>query len=81
MTPLVAGGALDVAGGVFAEPFTAVLFAASVVAWAVAARAFGPRAALAVAVVLLGYPGYGAMFHELSSETASRPRSPAGRCS
>ena len=69
LTPLVAGASLDFAGGVFAEPFTAVLFAASVVAWSVAAYAFGPRVALAVAVVLLAYPGFGAMFHELSSET------------
>ena len=35
---LVAGAALDVANGVFAEPLMAVLFAASVVAWTVAAR-------------------------------------------
>jgi hypothetical protein len=46
-----------------------VLFAGSIVAWSVAARAFGPRAALLVALALLVYPAYGLMFHELSSET------------
>jgi hypothetical protein len=68
ITPLVSGALLDFAGGVFAEPVAAVLFAASVVAWAAAARYFGPRVALAVAAALLVYPGYGAMFHELASE-------------
>src|SRR6266508_5720426 len=66
---IVDGAALDVAGGFFVEPLMAVLFAASVVAWSVAARAFGPRAALLVAAALLVYPAYGLMFHEVSSET------------
>jgi hypothetical protein len=69
ITPLVSGASLDVAGGAFAEPLVAVLFAASVVAWSVAGLFFGPRVALAVAAFLLVYPGYGLMFHELSSET------------
>jgi Dolichyl-phosphate-mannose-protein mannosyltransferase len=68
VTPVVAGLSLDVAGGFFAEPVIAVLFAGSVVAWAAAARYFGPRTALLVAVALLVYPAYGLMFHELSSE-------------
>ena len=66
--PVVVGPALDVAGGFFAEPLMALLFAGSVVAWSAAARAFGPRTALLVAVALLVYPAYGLMFHELSSE-------------
>jgi len=65
---IVDGTALDFAGGFFVEPLMAVLFAASVVAWSVAARAFGPRAALLVAAALLVYPAYGLMFHEVSSE-------------
>jgi hypothetical protein len=65
---IIDGAALDVANGFFAEPVMAVLFAGSVVAWAVAARAYGARAALLVAVALLLYPAYGLMFHELSSE-------------
>jgi len=65
---IVDGAALDVANGFFAEPLMAVLFAGSVVAWATAARAYGARAALLVAVALLVFPAYGLMFHELSSE-------------
>src|SRR5205823_261217 len=68
VTGIVDGAALDVAGGSFAEPLMAVLFAGSVVAWTVAARAFGARAALLVAAALLVYPAYGLMFHELSSD-------------
>jgi hypothetical protein len=69
ITPLVAGLSLDVAGGALAEPIAAVLFAASVVAWSAAGLFFGPRVALATALALLVYPGYGLMFHELASET------------
>src|SRR5438046_10589807 len=65
---LVDGTALDVAGGFFAEPLMAVLFAGSVVAWSVAARSFSARAALLVAAALLVYPAYGLMVHELPSE-------------
>lgn len=68
VTPIAAGSLLDVGGGAPAEPVMAVLFAASVVAWAAAARAFGTRAALLVAAALLVYPAYALMFHELSSE-------------
>src|SRR5207247_5864906 len=49
-------------------PLMAVLFAGSVVAWSAAARSFGPRAAVFVALALLVYPAYGLMFHELLSE-------------
>src|SRR5207244_13100102 len=64
-TPLVLGPLLDVGGGFFAEPAMAVLYAGSVVAWSVAARAFGARAALLVAVALLVSPAWGLMFPEL----------------
>ena len=67
-TPLVVGPLLDFGGGALAEPASAVLYAASIVAWAAAARIWGPRTALAVAAVLLFYPGYAAMFHEFGSE-------------
>src|SRR3954451_24175445 len=62
VTPVVVGPLLDIAGGFLAEPVMAVLFAASVVAWAVAARRFSARAALLVAGALLVYPAYGLMF-------------------
>src|SRR5919201_231948 len=45
-----------------------LLYAASIVAWFLAARTFGGKAALLTAVVLLLYPGYGILFHELSSD-------------
>jgi hypothetical protein len=65
---VIDGTALDFAGGFFAEPLMAVLYAGSVVAWATAARAFGARAALLTAAAVLLYPAWGLMFHELSSE-------------
>ena len=65
---LVVGGLLDFAGGAFAEPVVSLLYAASIVAWFLAARMFGARAALLTVVVLLLYPGYGILFHELSSD-------------
>ena len=68
LTPIVNGALLDFAGGAAAEPAMAVLFAGSIVAWAAAARTFGPRVAIATAVALLVYPAYGIMFHEVSSE-------------
>jgi hypothetical protein len=68
VTPVAAGSLLDLAGGALAEPVMAVFFAASIVAWAAAARTFGTRATLLVAAALLVYPAYALMFHELSSE-------------
>jgi hypothetical protein len=68
IAPVVVGGLLDVAGGRLAEPVTSLLYAASIVAWFLAARRFGGRAALALTIVLLVYPGYGILFHELSSD-------------
>ena len=69
LTPVVSGVLLDPFGGALAEPVCAVLYAGSIVAWAVAGRAFGPRVALVTGVALLAYPGYALMFHELASET------------
>ena len=67
-TPVVVGSALDVAGGFFAWPLMAVLFAGSVVAWAAAARAFGARVAVLVAGAVLVFPAYGLLFTEYSSD-------------
>jgi hypothetical protein len=65
---VVVGPLLDVAGGGFAEPGAAILFALSVVAWSASALYFGRRAAIVVACALLLYPGYGALFHAFASE-------------
>ena len=68
VTPLFAGGVLDVADGRLAEPVMALVYAGSIVCWAAAARYFGQWVAIAVATTLLLYQGYALMFHELSSE-------------
>ncbi|MGZ4357586.1 MAG: hypothetical protein ACXVRU_12345, partial [Gaiellaceae bacterium] len=71
VTPLFAGGLLEAGGGLFAEVVMALLFAASIIAWSfVALRVAGRRAALLVAVALLVFPGYGGLFHQLSSDVA-----------
>lgn len=69
LAPLLAGALLDFAGGVLAEPVMSLLYATSIVAWFLTARTFSRRAALLLAVVLLAYPGYGILFHELSSDS------------
>jgi Glycosyltransferase family 87 len=66
---LIVGGLLQFAGGALAEPVVSLLYAGSIVAWFVAARTFGVRVALLTAVMLLLYPGYGILFHELSSDS------------
>ena len=69
VAPLVVGGLLDPLGGALAEPGVSLLYAASITAWFLAARSFGGRAALLTVVVLLLYPSYGILFHEISSDT------------
>jgi hypothetical protein len=69
-TPIVTGLVLEV-GPVAVEVLMAVLFVASVLAWTLAAATFGRRAAVLVAAILLLYPGYGALFHEFSSDALS----------
>jgi hypothetical protein len=56
-------------GGSFAELFLAVLYALSIVAWARVAVTFGARAAIATSALLLVYPGYGILFHQLASDS------------
>jgi hypothetical protein len=65
---LISGGLLQFAGGALAEPAVSLLYAGSILAWFVAARRFGERVGLLVVVVLLLYPGYTIVFHELSSD-------------
>jgi hypothetical protein len=68
IAPLVVGGLLDPAGGALAEPGASVLYAASIMAWFLAARTFGGRAAVATVAILILYPSYGILFHELASD-------------
>jgi hypothetical protein len=65
---LVIGGLLQFAGGALAEPVVSLLYAASIVAWFLTARLFSVRAALLTTLVLLLYPGYAILFHELGSD-------------
>ena len=69
LAPLVVGGSLDLVGGYVTQALMAVLYATSIVCWTRTALAFGRRAALVTAVALLLYPGYGILFHMLSSDS------------
>jgi hypothetical protein len=55
-------------GGWAAEIWLALLYALSIVAWARVALVFGSRAAVLTSVLLLVHPGYGILFHQLSSD-------------
>ena len=46
-----------------------MLYAFSVLAWARVALTFGSRAAIATSALLLVYPGYGILFHQLASDS------------
>ena len=52
-----------------AEIWLAVLYACSIVAWARVALTFGSRAAILTSGLLLVYPGYGILFHQLASDS------------
>lgn len=69
VAPVLVGGSLDLLGGWGAQALMAVLFAASIVAWSRVAGAFGGRTALLTSAALLLYPGYGILFHMLSSDS------------
>lgn len=69
IAPLVTGGLLAPFGGALAEPGMSLLYAGSILAWFLAARRFGGAAALLTAVVLLAYPSYGILFHEIASDS------------
>ena len=67
IAPLAIGVPLDI-GGVATVIWMALLYAGSVIAWCWVALSFGRRAALVTAALLLLYPGYGILFHGLSSD-------------
>ena len=56
------------AGSVAAETAMAVLYALSIVCWWRVARRLGAAVGIAVALVLLGFPGYALLFHQLASD-------------
>jgi hypothetical protein len=67
LSALGVGVPLEV-GGWVAEIWLAVLYALSIVAWARVALTFGSRAAILTSALLLVYPGYGILFHQLASD-------------
>ncbi len=69
VAPLVTGGLLTPFDGALAEPGMSLLYAGSILAWFLAARRFGGAAALLTVVVLLAYPSYGILFHEIASDS------------
>jgi hypothetical protein len=56
-------------GGWVAEIWLGLLYALSIVAWGRFAFTFGARAAIATSALLLVYPGYGILFHQLASDS------------
>jgi hypothetical protein len=52
-----------------AEIWLALLYAFSIVAWARVALTFGSRAAILTSALLLVYPSYGILFHQLASDS------------
>ncbi len=70
LAPLFFGPLLQLGGAALAEIALALAYAVSVLAYAAtAAAAFGRRVAVLVAAALLLYPPYGALFHQLSSDS------------
>ena len=69
LAPLVFGPLLQFGGATLAEVAMAFAYAASILAFAVAALGFGRRCALLTAAALFLYPGYGALFHQVSSDS------------
>jgi hypothetical protein len=67
LSALGVGVPLEV-GGWAAEAWLAILYALSIVAWARLALTFGRRAAILTSALLLVYPGYGILFHQLASD-------------
>ena len=62
------GVPLDISGWA-AELWLALLYACSIVAWARVALTFGSRAAILTSALLLVFPGYGILFHQLASDS------------
>src|SRR6266511_1118247 len=56
-------------GGWTAEIFLAVLYGLSIVAWGRVALTFGSLAAVLTSALLLVFPSYGILFHQLASDS------------
>lgn len=69
VAPLFFGPLLQLGGPVLVEVVMGFAYAISILAFVGAARVFGRRCALVTAIALLLYPGYGALFHQVSSDS------------
>ena len=70
LAPLLYGPLLQLGGAALAEIGAGLFFAVSIGAVTLAASAFGGLTAVVTALGLLLYPGYGALFHQVSSDPA-----------
>lgn len=69
LTPLITGIPMSIGGARLLEVVMAVIYAATVVGWAWAARPFGAVCALSVATVVLAFQlPYATLFHQISSD-------------
>jgi hypothetical protein len=68
LAPLFNGLALDLGGTVAAEALMGVLYVAAVLATYLIGSFWSRSAGLASGLTILLYPGYGAMFHQVSSD-------------
>jgi hypothetical protein len=69
LAPLMLGVPLQLGGSVLLEIVLGLAYAVSITAYALAAATLSRVCAVLVAVILLLYPGYGALFHEAASDS------------
>ena len=65
---VVLGVPLDLGGALLLEAVMSLLYAVAVVAWSAAALTFGRLPAVLMAIVLLAYAPFGAVFHDVSAD-------------
>ncbi len=68
VAPIVAIGPLDLFGAWGAQVWMSLLYAASILAWALVASRAGARATVLTSAALLVFPGYVLLFHRLASD-------------
>jgi len=68
VTPVFLGVPLSIGGVTALEIALSLLYAFSILFWSLAALRFSRLGAVLTALALLAYPGYGAMYHEASSD-------------
>jgi hypothetical protein len=68
IAPLLVGGSMSLGGNQLLEVVMGLLYAGSILTYAVAARRFGTLSALLVPAAILAYPGYASVFHSATSD-------------